>query len=618
MNRRNFIEQISLGSGLALTAPLLPSSAQNEHPFAPDRQAERRADVVIAGGGLGGCAAALAALRNKRTVILTEQTDWIGGQMTQQGVPPDEHQWIETHGATRLYRDLRTAIRNYYVQHYPLTDTAKANAMLNPGDGAVSRLCHEPRVAVAVLAQMLAPYISSGQLTLLLEHKVTGADVSGSKVRSLKAINQRTGHDIVLSAPYFVDATELGDLLPLTGTEFVTGAESRQQTRELHAPEKADPTNCQAFTMCFAMDYIAGSNHVINKPKEYDYWRSFVPAVRPAWSGKLQSLTYSNPKTLEPKQLGFHPEGISTGDKLNLWNYRRIISRANFKPGTYAGDVSGVNWPQNDYSSGNLIGASEKEFKKHVDAAKQLSLSLLYWLQTEAPRPDGGQGWAGLRLRPDVMGTEDGLAKYPYIRESRRIQSAFTVLEEHVGTENRALITGKKADNTAADFYDSVGTGYYHIDLHPSTGGNNYIDFDSLPFQIPLGALLPKRMDNLLPANKNIGTTHITNGCYRLHPVEWSIGEAAGMLVAYALEKKRGAPRCSGEAALTRRFSETDSVAGHRNSLAERVRSKFTPTHFVENAASFYRKYSQYPQPSSRVWRAGRSGSANRRWCLNQ
>ncbi|MGG2474547.1 FAD-dependent oxidoreductase, partial [Rhizobium sp. BR5] len=34
---------------------------------------------------------------------------------------------------------------------------------------------------------------------------------------------------------------------------------------------------------------------------------------------------------------------------------------------------------------------------------------------------------------------------------------------------------------------------------------------------------------------KNIGTTHITNGCYRLHPVEWNIGEVAGMLAAYCL-----------------------------------------------------------------------------------
>ena len=87
---------------------------------------ELRADVVIVGGGLGGCAAALACLRHGLSVILTEETDWIGGQLTSQGVPPDEHRWIESHGATRTYRDLRQGIRRYYRQHYPLTDAARA------------------------------------------------------------------------------------------------------------------------------------------------------------------------------------------------------------------------------------------------------------------------------------------------------------------------------------------------------------------------------------------------------------------------------------------------------------------------------------------------------------
>lgn len=539
MKRRSFIESLTVGGGLLASGPFLTIPAQAHAAARNSIQGanEHAADVVVAGGGLGGVAAALGALRNGLKVILTEETDWIGGQLSQQGVPPDEHQWIETHGATYLYRKFRTAVREYYIRNYPLTDEARGRKNLNPGDGTVSRLCHEPRVAVAVLQDMLNPYISSGQLTLLTLHKIVSADVTGDKVRSLKAANLVSGKEKVLTAPYFVDATELGDLLPLTKTEYVSGAESKSQTKELHAAEKAEPNNQQAFTMCFAMDYVPGANNVIDKPKEYEFWRNHVPKLSPPWSGKLLELKYSNPSTLEPKALGFHPEGVPTGNSLNLWNYRRIINKNNFKPGTYAGDITIVNWPQNDYMLGSLIDVSEKEFRKHVDRAKQLSLSLFYWLQTEAPRPDGGQGWAGLRLRGDVMGTEDGLAKYPYIRESRRIQAVFTVLEEHVGTANRALITGKKTGNTSADFYDSVGIGYYHIDLHPSCGGNNYIDFGSLPFQIPLGALLPKRVENLLPANKNIGTTHITNGCYRLHPVEWSIGESVGMLVAYSLNK---------------------------------------------------------------------------------
>jgi hypothetical protein len=479
----------------------------------------------------------MAALRNGLRVILTEETDWIGGQITQQGVPPDEHPWIETHGAPQSYREFRNAVRDYYRQHYPLTEAARATQHLNPGDGAVSRLCHEPRVALAVLHDWLAPYLSTGQLILLLEHKIVAADVTGDRVRAVKALSRRTGKERVLTSPYFVDATELGDLLPLMGTEFVTGAESRLETGELHAPEKANPANQQAFTVCLAMDYVPGANLVIDKPREYDFWRNYVPLLTPPWPGKLLSLTYPTPSTLVPKTLGFHPEGVPTGEVLNLWNYRRIVSKGNFKPGAYAGDITIMNWPQNDYLLGNLVGVPEKEAARHVARARQLSLSLFYWLQTEAPRADGGQGWSGLRLRGDVLGTEDGLAKYPYVREARRIKALFTVREEHVGVANRAKITGQKT-NTAAPFHDSVGVGYYHIDLHPSSGKDNYIDFPSLPFQIPLGALLPVRTENLLPACKNIGTTHLTNGCYRLHPVEWSIGEAVGLLVAYALQKK--------------------------------------------------------------------------------
>ena len=148
------------------------------------------------------------------------------------------------------------------------------------------------------------------------------------------------------------------------------------------------------------------------------------------------------------------------------------------------------------------------------------------------PRPDGSPGWKGLKLRPDLVGTDDGLAKAPYIRESRRIKAEFTVLEQHVGTDARRKHLGKE-EVTAEAFPESVGLGSYRIDLHPATGGVNYVDISSLPFQIPLGALLPRRVENLLPACKNLGTTHITNGCYRLHPVEWAIGEAAGALAAF-------------------------------------------------------------------------------------
>jgi hypothetical protein len=541
MNRRTFIKSLTLGSGAVISRSMLFSSKAEAHILQHKNElsgSELRADIIIAGGGMGGCAAALAALRNGLSVIMTEETNWIGGQLTQQGVScPDEHQWIENYGATQSYRDLRTAIRTYYKRYYPLTEKAKVQKYLDPGNGTVSRICHEPRVALAVLQEMLAPYLSSRKLTLLLKHKAIGAETNNDKIRSLKVKNLCDGSEVFLSAPYFLDATELGDLLPMTGTEFIKGAESKRQTHELHAAEKADPANQQAFTHCFAMDYMEGANNVIDKPEEYDFWKSYVPQLTPPWPGKLLDLKYSNPRDLKPKLLGFNPTGASTDHTLNLWNYRRIIDPDNFIPGFYSGGITIVNWPQNDFLLGNLVGVSEKEFKKTIKQAEQLGLSLFYWLQTEVPRSDGGQGWPGLRLRGDILGTENGLAKFPYVRESRRIKAVFRVLEEHVGAKNRAMVAGEKEGKHAAYFYDSVGVGSYHIDLHPTSTGNNYIDFNSLPFQIPLGALLPVRMQNLLPACKNIGTTHITNGCYRLHPVEWNIGESAGLLVAYALKK---------------------------------------------------------------------------------
>jgi hypothetical protein len=77
------------------------------------------------------------------------------------------------------------------------------------------------------------------------------------------------------------------------------------------------------------------------------------------------------------------------------------------------------------------------------------------------------------------------------------------------------------------------------MDLHITTTGDHSEFGSTLPFQIPLGALIPRRVENLLPAGKNLGTTHLTNGCYRLHPVEWNVGEAAGTLAAFCIAQKK-------------------------------------------------------------------------------
>lgn len=486
---------------------------------------ERRADVLVVGGGLGGVAAALAAARLGKRVLLTEETSWIGGQLTAQAVPPDEHPWIEGIGCTPAYRRLRAGIRDYYRRNYPLTPAARFDAHLNPGMGRVSPLCHEPRVALAVLYELLAPYLTSSQIEIMTRSRPVAAEVDRDRVRAVTVREEEGGSDVAIAAPFVLDATEWGDLLALAGAEHVVGAESQAQTGEPHAlAGPPDPLDQQSVTACFALDYLPGEDHTIARPEDYAFWRGYRADF---WPGPQLGWVFVDPVTLEIRRERIFEADGGEG----LWAFRRILARDNFPAGTFASDISLVNWPQNDYWLGPVVGVAEEERRRHLRAARQLSLSFLYWMQTEGPRPDGGAGYPGLRLRPDVVGTSDGLAKQVYVRESRRIRAEFTVLEQHVGVDARPGLEGAEV------FPDSVGIGSYRIDLHPTTRHRTYVDLGSWPFQIPLGALLPIRLENLLPAAKNLGVTHITNGCFRLHPIEWNVGEAAGALAAHCLER---------------------------------------------------------------------------------
>lgn len=498
---------------------------------------ELKTDIVVVGGGLGGVAAALAIADAGWNVALTEETDWLGGQLTVQGVPPDEHPWIEMLGATRRYRGLRSGIRDFYRSNYPLRPESRVLPTLNPGAGGVSALCHEPRVAATVIDTLLEPHVQSGRLTILREHRPVGAELGPEDtLASVVLKDQRTGDLVTAAATYFLDATETGELLPLADIEHVTGFESRSDTGESMAPEVAQPLNMQAVSWCFAVEHRQDEDHTIDRPQRYNYWRDAQPSY---WHGPQFGWTAPHPHTGERRLHTFTPNPDDQPARIwadqsrnsgadELWNFRRIRARNHFEPGSYDSDITLVNWPMIDYLDGPIFGEGAELAQRHLNGAREMSVAFLYWLQTEAPRPDGGTGFPGLRLCPEVMGTADGFSKGVYVRESRRL-----VAEQRITAAD--LSVSERGSAGAVSYQDSVGVGAYRIDLHPSTGGDNYIDVPAYPFEVPLGALLPVRVRNVLAAAKNIGTTHITNGCYRLHPVEWNIGESAGALAAHCL-----------------------------------------------------------------------------------
>jgi hypothetical protein len=487
---------------------------------------------------MGGVAAALAALESGRRVVITESTRWLGGQLTSQLVPTDEHLFIEKDGANRSYRAFRDGLRDFYRARFPLTDAALADPHLNPGAAWVSPICVDPRVAVAVIDELLLPYVSSGRLVVLHEASPSRVEVAGDRITGVRVVSVNgTAYDI--SAPFVLDATELGDVLELGGVEFVSGRESQEMTGEPSAADTADPTDMQGVTWCFAIDHLEGEDHTIDRPAGYERFRNWHPhqmdgkqllgwedAMDP--SGGPQRVWRMTPNP-DDDPFAVDLDHRNMGRSPDLWTYRRIAARRQFRDGFYRSDITVVNWPMNDYVGGPVFGVPDAA--EHWMQAKELSRSLLYWLQTEAPRPDGGTGWPGLRLRADVAATEDGFAMYPYIRESRRILAKKTIVEQEVSLRLRG-------ERGAKSFPDTVGIGHYFwVDRHPSTVSGRHPGDRPQPFEIPLGALVPRRVRNLLPACKNIGTTQITNGCYRLHPVEWSIGEAAGTLAAFCLDR---------------------------------------------------------------------------------
>ncbi len=243
----------------------------------------------------------------------------------------------------------------------------------------------------------------------------------------------------------------------------------------------------------------------------------------------------SHPHTLERRSLGFDPSGAGKG----FWLYRRIADAGNFVPGTYRGGTGLVNWPQNDYLLGNLVGVSPEEAEKQIARAKQLSLSLLYWPQTEAPPARRGN-----RL-------EGPAASARHRRHDRRPGqiSLHPRVEDYPGGVHGPGETCRpprpgagrlgREEVTAEVFLDSVGVGSYRIDLHPSSGGDNYIDVSSLLFQIPLrGPLFPRRVENLLAACKNPRSPTSPTAAIGRTRSSGALPRRRDLLAAFRLENK--------------------------------------------------------------------------------
>src|SRR5215217_3399299 len=167
---------------------------------------ELNCDVLVVGGGSGGVAAALAATDLGRAVILSEVGSWVGGQLTSQAVPPDEHPWVESRGTTARYRRLRNSVRALYRQTRQLTAIARRDPYFNPGAAWVSNLSAEPTVFREVLDEELRSAEARGLLRRLMSHRPVAAAMEGDHITAVTLVNLQTGDQLTIQAHYVLDA----------------------------------------------------------------------------------------------------------------------------------------------------------------------------------------------------------------------------------------------------------------------------------------------------------------------------------------------------------------------------------------------------------------------------
>jgi len=489
-------------------------------------------DVLILGGGTGGVAAAEAALRRGSSVILVEPTRMLGGQFTSQAVPvPDENSHIEKEPgpSTRTYRALREQVR----AHYAATPGILPGREKNVGQCWVSRVSGTPAVWEEAIQNRLRPYQNAQLRTIYLRHTVRGiARYPGNgQISYVDIADLDTGRVTRIFPRYVLDATEDGNALNLAGCPTTVGQEAKTAFQEEHAPDTEQPQWIQSFTYCFALRWQTNSPFIlVEKPAEYDYFKSLGEYTLDYVYSEVGTVTY---KVLVPTTVT-----IAGKERryLPFWTYRRLIASDSFAGNkSPAFDLALMNWRGNDFhEEPYLTQPTPEEQARVLERGRAFAQGFVYWLQNECPRDDGsGLGYPEMQLDLAAVGSDDGLALHPYIRESHRLKAQFTL------TENAMLATPDKPDaRWGTDFFDTVGCGLYAIDIHPTKDEPHLLATAVLPYHLPLGSFLTESgPTNILPAAKNIGATRLAAASTRMHPTEWLIGEVSGELAAFCIER---------------------------------------------------------------------------------
>ena len=395
---------------------------------------------------------------------------------------------------------------------------------------------------------------------------------------------------------YVIEATETGEIVGLADIPYRLGIDPLSAYEPSSSSVEGDPYCTQGFTYTFAME-STDEPQEHQEPTFYDKHKNYYSYELERLADFNLVFTYrriwSPEKGDSEKFRGIEFTAPTTGDiSMQNWTWGN-----DYRPGTAKDNL--VYSRQQLKKAGQLEpngwmgGLRTTTLSRGEDHA----LGYFHWLvegTTDSQLGDGvKQPYPNNRLLKGLdspMGTAHGLSKYPYIREGRRIvgrvypgyrqgfgineidisridyrdshysdnldpktyRRLWTKLDAVDGIGDRQKNIDKIKQRTRSTIYpDSVGVGHYAIDFHPcmnespaEKAGNTEREGErqgggqAYPFQIPLRAMIPQKIDNLLVAGKSIATSHIAAAAYRVHSFEWSSGAAAGVTAIFGLEEE--------------------------------------------------------------------------------
>ncbi len=171
----------------------------------------QRHDVVIAGGGLTGVAAGIAAARAGADTLLIERYGFLGGMATAGLVNP-----FMPHFTAARSEPGQEAVRGIYLE---LLDRLRAEDALLPNAGYRGNMAFDAEVLKWVLDEMA----EESYLAVRFHSFLCGVEARGGHVKSIETVSKSGRSEF--TAKVFIDATGDADLAALAGCETVFGRE---------------------------------------------------------------------------------------------------------------------------------------------------------------------------------------------------------------------------------------------------------------------------------------------------------------------------------------------------------------------------------------------------------